>query len=616
MRPRLATVFLPLLLAGLLAGCAYFNAFYLAKKNFRNGEYERRKTPDKMSGEAQQSYQAAIKWAKVVIEHYPDSRYVDDSLYILAMSNYHQRQYVVARDYFDDLLDNHPDSNFREDALYYKARCFMGLNQFENARLILNELVKSEDGKMKGQAGLTLVEITKVNEQWEDLLAGAQAVIDSDPDEDILAQSILYKGEALYHLGRYEECRETLRGLEDFKIEPEQRFLANSFQAQSLAELEKYDDALSNLTSLEGRGEFARFAPRIRFEIGRIYERQGNTELAIDTYTKMAGDYPDSLVAKEAWYRIGSILIEDLANAKEAKDAFNKAKNVKSTEPKSFAVDAANKAAQIDSMFARIDRIDKLKDDQNQAELLVKTRFLLAELYMYSLDKPDSALTQYNAILEETPDGEYAVMSEFFMKRHELEKNGKLSEETEKQMISGIVEKYPDSEFTGKLREYIGVENTTPQVVAFKRAEEARLSGRPWQEYIPLYEEIVNDYPGTRSAYRAQFTLAYLYEHEAGDQEKAMELYRRISEYPPGVKNREFVEMAKDKLEFFEREPELLAQIEEYLADYEARKEKGILGLDESELAGETAISTDTGYTGMRKIRERNARIRSRYYTN
>ncbi|MCD6307761.1 MAG: hypothetical protein J7M24_02055, partial [Candidatus Latescibacteria bacterium] len=165
-------------------------------------------------------------------------------------------------------------------------------------------------------------------------------------------------------------------------------------------------------------------------------------------------------------------------------------------------------------------------------------------------------------------------------------------------------------------REYIGVENTTPQVVALKRAEEARLSGQPWQEYIPLYEKIVNDYPGTRSAYRAQFTLAYLYEHEAGDQEKAMELYRLISEEPPGVKNREFVETAKAKIEYFEREPELLAQIEKYLADYEARKEKGTLGFNESELAVETATSTDAGYTGIRKIRARNARIRSRYYTN
>ena len=182
MRPRLATVFLSLILAGLLSGCAYFNAFYLAQKSFKDGEYERKKSPDRMSGEAQQNYQTAIRWAKVVIEHYPDSRYVDDSLYILAMSSYHQKQYVVARNYFDDLLDNYPDSNFREDALYYKARCFMGMNQFENARLILNELVKSKDGKMKGQAGLTLVEITKVNEQWDDLLAGAQAVIDSDPE--------------------------------------------------------------------------------------------------------------------------------------------------------------------------------------------------------------------------------------------------------------------------------------------------------------------------------------------------------------------------------------------------------------------------------------------------
>ncbi len=605
-----------ILLVVLLSGCAYFNAFYLASKNFRDAEHERRKNNGEVSGDAQQSYREALKWARVVLEHYPESRYVDDSHFILGMSSYHQKQYVVARNQFDELLEKDPSSEYRERALYYKARSFMGMNQFENARIILNDLVESEDQDMKEQAGLTLVEITHVNEQWEDLLTGAQAVIDTEPDDDILAQALLYKGEALHHLERFEESRDTLMRLEDFNLEPEQRFLANSILSQSLAELGKYEEALAGLTAMEGKGEFTRFAPRIRFEIGRIHELRGDSELAIDTYTKMAGDFPDSLVAKEGWFRVGSILIQDLANAREAQEAFEKAKNVQSLEPKSFAVEAANKFAQIDSMFHRIDRIEELDDEEAQAELLAKTRFLLAELYMYSLDKPDSAITQYEHILREMPDSEFAVMSEFFMKRRELEKSGSLTEETEREMIAELVEKYPENDFTGKLREYIGVENTTPHVVALRKAEALRESGASWEEYLPLYKEIAEKYPGTRSGYQAEFILAYIYEHEAGDMEKALELYREISEEPPGVKNREFVEMAREKLEYHEQEPQLLAQIEEYLADYELRKEKGMLGFTEEDLLEDVPAEEENAYTGLRRIRERNARIRSRYYTN
>lgn len=598
------------------ADCAYFNAFYLANKNYKDGERLRRNADGVADAEAKKSYTEAVKWAREVIAQYPDSRYIDDSLFIIGMSRYYSNDYVVARSQFDELLKNYPDSEYADEARFYRARCYIELNQFETARMALSEVIKTENRSMKGRAGLALAEIALLSESWEELLAGAQAVIDTDPEDRELIQAIFYKGEALYQLERFDEAITALVSIGDRKIDPELRFRINSRLAQSKARLGKFDEGLTHLASLQNRGEFEPFAPRIRYEIAFIHELREDAELAIDTYKKMAADYPDSLPSKRAWFRVGEILLDDLANADQAKDAFLKVGQAPANSKDSCFVIAKIKTAWIDTMKARQDRIERLKDDLDER---TKTRFSLAELYTYSFQRPDSAMSQYRFIMDESPKSEYAVMSEFYTRRYELEKNGTVDENAERSIIMGIIEKYPDSEFSGKLRSFIGMENTSPAVVALKAAENALYSGKKPEEYIPLYQAVADSFPGTVSAYRARYVLAYSYEHELNDMEKALELYNELAHETPNYFSEDFIKLAREKLTFYEEESEMLAQIEKYIADYESMRVEAqaeLAAVADGGTSVETSVPTDTDaeYTGYRRIRSRNARIRSRYY--
>ena len=607
-------------------GCAYFNAYYLAQKNFKDGEYARKRNDGVADEKAKMKYKTAIKWSKEVIEKYEGSRYTDDSMYIIGLSYYYQNEFVLARTQLDELLNVIPaqagihESKYIEEAKYYKARSYMGLEQYDNARKVLNELIKSDNRSIMGRAGLALAEISSNNEKWDELLIGAQTVIDTEPEKKELITATVYKGEALYQLGRYEECLTMLEKLGDFDprflssgIDPYLRFRTNTRIAQSKAKLGNYDEGLKYLTDMENRGEYASYAPKIRLEIGYIYELQENYDLAVDTYKKMAGDFPDSLAAKDAWYRVGNIIIRDFENAEEAKEAYNMVGEPPKGAHEPWFVDAKIKSTQIDSMTARIEQIKNLKDD---VKARTGTRFSLAELYTYSFNRPDSALTQYRLILSEAPDTEYAVMSDFYIKMDERMKNGQYSKDIEREIIMEIIELYPDSEFTGKLRTYIGVEDNTPHVQALKKAETARFSGQDLEEYIPLYHAVVDSFPDTRSSYQAQFVLAYSYEHDAENMDKAMEYYESLASETPTFFSREYIEKAREKLTYYKEEPKLLEEINEYIAGYESRKESGTLGMETSVQAVETSTSTNNGYTGLRRIRDRNARIRSRYFTD
>jgi len=594
-----------------LSGCAYFNTFYLAQRNFKDAERQRIRDNGEISSDTKKKYNEAINWGREVSEEHRDSRYIDDSLYIIGKSYYYINDFVWARNVFGMLVKSFPESKYTEEAIYFKARSLLKLNQYDEARVDLQNLMINGSRNMKGRAGIALAEIAFVDEHWDELLNAAQAVIDSDPEKTELAQAIVYKGEALYQLKRYDECITTLEVLEDFKLIPESKFRTNSLIALCKGEQGNYDEALTYLSSLQNIGEFIPFDPKIRLEIGKIYELEGKTDLAIDTYKKMAGDYPDSLAAKEAWYRVGSLLLNDLSNVKDAKDAFEMVKKGKARSTEFWVIDASIKSSQIDSMVVWLGRIDKLRDNpESQAHL----QFSLAELYMYSFNRPDSALTQYRNIIETAPQTEYAVMSDFFILKQELVSSENFSEESEHEIMKEIIEKYPDSEFSQELKVNLGMIDVPPDIEALLKAEKIKMSGQSADVYIPMYQAVVDSFPNTKSGYQARFVIAYSYEHDVGDMDKALELYNELASETPSFFSQEYVTIAREKLEYYAEEPKMLEEIRRYLAGAGFTDENS--GSDSTYQAVSASSGSDSEYTSFRKIRERNARIRSRYFKN
>ena len=542
-----------IIIISLLSSCVYFNTFYLARKNFDDAEQQRLKNNGVVEANNKKMYDDAIKWSSEILENHKNSRYVDDSLYMIGMSYYYQKEYLKARTKFDELSGAFPESELAPTALYFKAKCLVELDLTDDAITLLLDIVDSKNRSVSGLAGLTIAEISLNNEDWEELLNASQRVIDLNPTPEELVKAMFYKGKALYELERYEECAETLQKLTGANIESELRFNINSLIALSKAKLDRYDEAMTYLESMENRGEFSDYAPRIRLQIGTIYELQENEEMAIDTYRKLAGDFPDSLAAKEAWYNIGKILIQDLSQAGDAKEAFDMVKEGSARTNESWFVEAQIKSVQIDSLIARIERIEELleenedtvenqeMDDQeenieeiqkvdedvsdvegdvaedsgseenNFSEAMGRTRFSLAELYAYSFERPDSALTQYRLILSESPGTEFAVKSDYFLRMFELQSEGKYSDEAEKKLMMDMIETYTDSEFAQELKVYLGLIENPPEVKAFIEAEHYMLGGQKPEVYIPLYQAVADSFPRTKSAYQARFFIAYAY---------------------------------------------------------------------------------------------------------
>ncbi len=70
----------------------------------------------------------------------------------------------------------------------------------------------------------------------------------------MLYQAILYRGEALYHLEKYDEAVESFKKIAEKKLQPRDKFRVNTRIALSMARLGKYDEALKYLEGMQGKG--------------------------------------------------------------------------------------------------------------------------------------------------------------------------------------------------------------------------------------------------------------------------------------------------------------------------------------------------------------------------
>ncbi len=609
--PRLF-VYLALLLGMSLSGCAYFNTFYLARKNFNDGE-RFRKRDGEVRTDTKKYYDDAIKNASGILQDYKDSKYVDDSLYIIGMSYFHFRtpdSFVRARTKFDELLKAFPKSEYAPDARYYRARCLMEMNQMDDARIDLNELITNGNRSMRGRAGLVLAEIQSRAEQWDELVATADKIIASGPENDTFCEAMMYRGEALFRLEKYQEAVDTFKKLQKKKMKPAMRFRSNSRFAASLGKLGNYDEALQTLSAMQGKGEFARFAPNVRLELGKILELKGDTERAVEAYSTMAADYPDSVAGHEAWYRVGIITLKNIDKVGDARDAFAKVIIGKKVD-ESWFIDAGAKVAQIDTMKVRIARIEKLKDD---VILRARERFLLAELLTYSLYHPEAALLQYTKILEEAPKSEFAVRSAFMSGVAALDTSGVSSDGMVKEVMRKVVEKYPDSDFSQELKVHLGIIDAPKDIQMLRTAEDARLGNKGPDVYLPLYQAVADSFPQSRSGYQARFVLAWGYEHDKKDMTKALEIYKKIATETQNEANREYVKLATSKLSMVMDEKKIIEESRKNIAYFES--EMSLDGQSPSQAAVSSGVSEENGFSEYRKVRARNAKIRGRYYSN
>ena len=193
---------------------------------------------------------------------------------------------------------------------------------------------------------------------------------------------------------------------------------------------------------------------------------------------------------------------------------------------------------------------------QTNVNEIVNNKLRLAEIYLFQLVRIDSALKQYQEILErypDHPDGAKALYSVAYIYENEF-----LNKAVTDSLLYYLVGYFPDSYQAQEARKKLGlriIEMQSDQVAdLYKFAEHTLFNKNDIQGAINSYQQIIEKYPESEYTPKALYAVGWIYEQIMFENDKAFEYYQEVvNKYP----NTEISKNLKKKIEAVKKESEI-----------------------------------------------------------
>jgi TolA-binding protein len=203
------------------------------------------------SGEAAERY-------RQIVEHWPDSKWVDDSQQILVQLAADSEDPETARRMATEFLEQHADSPLRRQVQQALARAHLKAGRYGDATAILVELTQPReptgDGNPLRPGSQSYAERANKyylalaylgNEKALDALRTLDDVRPAAAEGDLLAGVMVTRASALIALERFDEAVSPLRAYLDDNPQGSERLECRAKLIVALAETEQFDDAAS-----------------------------------------------------------------------------------------------------------------------------------------------------------------------------------------------------------------------------------------------------------------------------------------------------------------------------------------------------------------------------------
>jgi tetratricopeptide (TPR) repeat protein len=466
-----------LALATVLSSCAYYNTYYLARKYYlqgTNGEpyvFEKPTSADAPTQNNNPTFQKAIDYSKKLIAQYPNDKLVDDAYLLWARSllaNGDARETVKMLEDFPTL---YPKSPLVREATFYLGVAYRKAHKYNNALRSLDQFLAAEPHhELTPYAHLERARTLMALERPEEAAAAAGEVIEHFPKSRLVDQARLARSEARFAQHAYDLARADFHEMGARARTDDERFDLLLREADCLEAARQFDQELSLLkdaiaherapaipdTSIHSpltpmpivqssTGAVDDDYGRLLLRIGTVHLLAGRFDQALDSYRTVALSYPHSTLSAEAQYRVGYAYENYGDDFDKARAEYSK---VKEQSPSStYATDASDRLANLD----RLTQFKSAGGDSVQKK--AEAAFLLAELYLFQLDKPDRALEEYKKIADGftgTAIAAKAINAQAWVLSRKLKRQGAADS-----LFWTVVHDYPATEGQLAARDYL-----------------------------------------------------------------------------------------------------------------------------------------------------------------
>lgn len=191
-----------------------------------------------------------------------------------------------------------------------------------------------------------------------------------------------------------------------------------------------------------------------------------------------------------------------------------------------------------EQFYQKKDVLGKTDQMGTPLEELVKSKLLLAEIYLFEFNQPDSALKEFIDILEMDTTRK-AIPKALFTIGYICEsfKRDTLLADS---VYHRLVTDYPDDPFAQQARTKIRtIKVIDPEAVIAKKfnlAEKAYIDDRKYEYAITTFETIYKESPTSEYAPKALLATGWIYEKNIREFDKAFEIYQNlVNDYPSSI---------------------------------------------------------------------------------
>ncbi len=490
----------------LFSGCVYYNTFFLAKKNFSEAEDARKKTGQEIAkGAAISKYQKTIEKASAILEFHPDSKYVDDALYLIGRSFYHTGEFSKAETKFRELLVTHPESPYAEKASFYLGKSRFAQEDYVGAREVFERLdTAGTDKNIRSESMFMLGDILYVQEDYDLAIPVFREYLKEHGGDELAARTQFKIAQSFYTLEQYDSARIEFSKVLDFKAEDSLKFRSLFNAGDCYYKAEQYDSGLVIFRELaEDEKNFA-YLPDLYIQIGDGERLSGNYDAAIETYRKLIEEYPRLKQTAVAFYHLGTMYQDHFLDLETAKAMYDSSTTINRNSPVSS--EAFAKSADI----ANLESFREGKSAE-AVEDAVESQYLLAELFLTQLHKPDSAVVEYQELVDSFPDSKYAPRA--LIALGWIYDNEYLDTTKALEYYDEFLTKYPHSDYIPQVLERLSISPDSNEydypAKRYAEAEKLLIEDGDYLAAKPIFESIIADFPNSDYAAKADWALAW-----------------------------------------------------------------------------------------------------------
>jgi len=522
--------------------CAYYNTFYLARKDFNKAEENRRNTPNPNPQVQTALYTEAIKKASKLLEFYPKSKWVDDALLLIGKSYYYQAEFTKAERKFRELIANFPKSDLIFEAYLFLGLCQFRLNNRLEAREAFSLILDSPKAKnLRPEATLALAEMALDEKDYSAGLSLYQQFLTAYKKNPKAGECQFKIAEVYENQKSYNEALKAYSQVKNYTSDGDLIYLANFKAGEISYSLKNYSEGLQIFALLLKEKRYFDRQAQIKLKLAEGYNLSGEEAKAIQAYQEINTAYPKSEASAQAFYQLGLIYQNQKEELKSAKEFYAKAKEEK------VGSEFANLALQKSADISKLEEYQQSLSSE-ETEESAKARFLLAELYLTQMNKPESALAEYRSLVESSPNSEYtpkALLAMAWICHNRL--GDTLGS---KKICEEILEKYPNSDYAKLAKKFLNIQ---PEILALDMPEilylqaESLLLIHHWiDSALSIYQKIIDRYPNSSWGAKSLYALAWAKENYelVADSEVLLAYQEILDAYP----NTEYASAAEAKL--------------------------------------------------------------------